>query len=104
MYPDGDLARLDAHKTALRRRIGARREECAAATRGVERPLAWLDRAVALWRRLRPFAALAAIPLTLLAKRALLPRLRIFSTLVKWAPAIFGASRAISALRRPARP
>jgi hypothetical protein len=104
MYPNGDLARLDAHKTALRRRIGARREDCAAALRGVERPLAWLDRAVALWRRLRPFAALAAIPLTLLAKRTLLPRLRILGTLVKWAPVIFGAGRAFSALHRPVRP
>ena len=104
MYPDGDLVRLDAHKAVLRRRIDARRDDCAVALRGVERPLAWLDRAVALWRRLRPFAALAVIPLTLLAKRALLPRLRIFGTLVKWAPVIFSAGRAFSALRRPARP
>lgn len=100
MYPDGELTRLAAHKSALRWRIGARRMECAVAVAGVERPLAWLDRAVAFWRRISPVAKLAAIPVTLLLQRTLFPRPGIFTSLLRWTPAIFSAGRAFSALRR----
>ena len=46
MYPHGELAGLEVYKTALRRRIAARRVECAVAAEGAMRPLLWLDRAV----------------------------------------------------------
>jgi hypothetical protein len=100
MYPSGELNRLAAHKAALHLRIGVRRFECARAAAGVERPLAWLDRVVAFWRRISPIAKLAAIPLAVLLKRALLPRAGLFISLLRWTPAIFGAGRAFRALRR----
>ncbi len=100
MYPHGELAGLEVYKTALRRRIAARRVECAVAAEGAMRPLLWLDRAVVLWRKIRPFARLATIPLALLLKRTLLPRVGFFTTLLRWTPAIFSAGRALNALRR----
>jgi len=101
MYPDGELARLADYKAALRLRIGLRRVECATAVAGVERPLLWLDRAIAWWHRIGPFAKLAAIPVALLVKRTLFPRAGLFTSLLKWTPMIVSAGRAFSALRRP---
>lgn len=101
MYPDGELKRLARHKEILRERISLRREECAIAAAAAARPLAWLDRVVALWRQIRPLARVAAIPLGLLAKRLFFPRLRLFTSLFRWAPAIFGAVKLASAMRRP---
>lgn len=51
------------HKSALRRRIAGRREECVASATRVLRPLGQLDAALALWRRVAPYARLAALPL-----------------------------------------
>jgi hypothetical protein len=100
MYPNGELTRLAARKSALRLQIGHRRLECAHAAAGVERPLAWLARAIAFWRRISPVAKLAAIPLVLLLKRTLLPRAGLFTSLLRWTPAIFSAGRALGTLRR----
>jgi hypothetical protein len=100
MYPDDDLKHLAWHKAALRQRITLQREVCIAATRDVVQPLHWLDRAAALWHQIRPFAKLAAIPLALLAKRLIFPRFKLFRSLFRWGPAIFGAVRMASAMRR----
>lgn len=100
MYPDDDLKHLAWHKATLRQRITLQREVCVAAAKDVVQPLHWLDRAVALWRQVRPFAKLAAIPLALLAKRMILPRFKLFGSLFRWGPAIFGAVRMASAMRR----
>jgi len=103
MYPHGELKQLALHKAALQLRIGIRRFECRRAAAGVERPLAWLDRAVAFWRKISPLAKLAAVPLALLVKRTLLPRTGLFTTLLRWTPTIFSAGRAFTALRRQAQ-
>lgn len=100
MYPHGELARLEEYKAALQHRIAARRLECAVAAAGAVRPLIWLDRAVVLWRKIRPLARLATIPLALLLKRTLLPRSGFLSSLLRWTPALFSAGRVIFALRR----
>jgi len=97
MYPQQELARLAAHKAALRRDIALRRAECAVAATRVAQPLEWLDRVVAFWRRLSPLAVMAAVPLGFLVKRTLGPRLKILVSLVKWGPLVFGAVRGISA-------
>ena len=97
MYPQRELAQLAAHKAALRRNIALHRAECVAAAARVARPLAWLDRVVALWRRLSPLAAISLVPLGLLLKRTFGPRLRILASLVKWGPLVFGAVRGVSA-------
>ena len=100
MYPDGELTRLSYHKAALRRRIAIRREECAAAAAGATRPLAWLDRAIVWWKKVKPLTKVVAIPLTLLAKRLIFPRFRLFSSLLRWGPALFGAAKMAGAFRR----
>jgi hypothetical protein len=100
MYPDSELTHLSWHKAALRHRISLQREVCAAAAADVVRPLVWLDRATTLWKQIRPFAKLAAIPLALLAKRMIFPRFKLFGSLFRWGPAIFGAFRMASAMRR----
>ncbi len=93
MYPQSELTRLAERKAILRRRIGLGRAECAAAAAGATRPLAWLDRALALWRKVTPFTKIAAIPLTLIFKRTLFPKVRLLATLLRWAPALIGAMR-----------
>ena len=100
MYPSGELNQLALHKARLRLRISHRRDELAIAAAEAARPLEWLDRAVAWWRKVKPVAKLAAIPLSLLVKRVLFTRLRIFTSLLRWGPAIFGAMRLASAWRR----
>ena len=93
MYPERELNRLAVHKAALRREIAANRVLCAAAAAGVARPLAWLDRVVAFWRRLSPLAALAAVPVGLLVQRTLFPRLKLLGPLLRWGPLLVGALR-----------
>jgi hypothetical protein len=97
MYPDGELNRLATHKLALRRRIHIERAQCVIAAAGAARPLAWLDRAVALWHKITPFAKLAALPAALLFKRTFFPRLKLFSILLRWAPLAFKIWRGFSA-------
>lgn len=100
MYPAGELTHLAYHKARIRLRIANRREEFALAAAEATRPLEWLDRAVAWWKKVKPFMKLAAIPAGLLVKKVFFPRFRIFSSLLRWGPAIFGAMRMASAWRR----
>jgi hypothetical protein len=104
MYPDRELIRLAAYKAALQRDIALRRVECQVLAVQVAQPLEWLDRAVAFWRRLSPFARFAAVPLGLLVKRTVFPRVRLLRSLLRWGPLIFGAARGIrSAAKRRSR-
>ncbi len=100
MYPQSELIRLAARKAALRQVIARRRIACAAAAARATRPVLWLDRAVALWRKVSPFGRLAAIPLAVLAGRSFLPREKIVRSLLRWGPLAFAAIRS---LRRPTR-
>ena len=93
MYPQPELIRLAARKAALRRDITLRRTQCVSAAARIARPLAWLDQAVALWRKISPVAKLTAIPLAVVAGRMFLPRVKIQGTLLRWAPAVIGAVR-----------
>ncbi|MFA6289210.1 MAG: hypothetical protein WC661_17645 [Opitutaceae bacterium] len=95
MYPQPELNRLAYHKIALRRRIALRRVACSMAAARVARPLEWLDRALAFWRKLAPFAPLAALPLGLLATRAVFSRHKILGALLRWGPLVFGAVRGL---------
>lgn len=60
MHPRENLTVIAAAKSALRLRIACRRIRCADALVHVARPLVWLDQAQATWRRIAPFARLAA--------------------------------------------
>lgn len=103
MYPDGELNQLAVYKAILRRRITRRREDCGVAAAGALRPFAWLDRAIVFWRQINPLAKLAVIPMGLLLKRVLFPRVGFIGKLLRWAPMIFTAGRAFTVLHRPAR-
>lgn len=93
MYPQRELNRLAAHKTALRATIACRRVQCVTAAARLAEPFAWLDRAIAFWRRLAPVMKFAAVPLGFLLKRTLSPRLKLLGSLVKWSPLVLGALR-----------
>lgn len=94
MYPQPELNRLAAYKIGLRRKIAFRRSECATAAAHLARPVAWLDRTVAFWRRLSPLTV-AAVPLGLLLQRTLFPRMKIFGALLRWAPLVFNLLRGV---------
>ncbi len=100
MYPQRELNRLAACKAALRMDIAFRRDQCAEAAIAAARPLEWLDRMLAIWRRLPPAALFGAVPLGFLVRRALFPRARIPSLLLRWGVLVFGAVRIISSAVR----
>jgi hypothetical protein len=105
MYPDRELTQLAAAKAALQREIAVHRAQCAKAAAKAVQPLEWVDRMMAFWRRLPPLARFAAMPLGLLVRHTVLPRLKILRALVRWSPLVFGAVRVISrAVRIPAEP
>lgn len=102
MYPDAELTRLAAHKAALRRRIAARRADCAEALQRVAQPLAVLDRIRDLWRRVAPLARMLALPVGLLFARSVPSRTGFFGRVLRWTPIVFAAWRSFTAAtRRP---
>lgn len=105
MYPRPELIRLAAHKAALRRNIALRRTQCAVAAARLAQPIAWLDRALAFWRRLSPLTRMAAVPLGLVATRTVFPRLKIIGSLARWGPLVAGAVKILRAVAQgPPRP
>lgn len=103
MYPAEELNDLARRKAALRSRISSTRLRCAAAAGEVARPIAWIDRFVAQWRRISPLAKLAALPLGFLLRRTLVGRGAKKSSLVtrtfKLLPTLLGAVRIFAARR-----
>jgi hypothetical protein len=95
MYPQRELNRLAAYKTALRCDIALRRTQCAEVAARVARPLAWLDRMLAFWRRLSSFAPLATGLLGLVVARTVFPRRKILRPLLRWAPLVIGLVRGL---------
>jgi hypothetical protein len=93
MYPERELTRLAANKASLQRDIALRRAQCAEAAARVARPLEWMDRALAFWRRISPLAQLAIVPLGILVKRRLFPRHRLLGSILRWGPLVAGAVR-----------
>jgi hypothetical protein len=93
MYPARELRLLAAHKAALQLDIALGRERCAEEAARLVKPLEWLDRAAAFWKKLSPFAQIAAIPLGILIKRAAFPRLRKLGALMRWGPVVFNVVR-----------
>lgn len=93
MYPEHALTRLTGRKAALQRNITRRRAKCVEAASRVSQPLVWLDRMLAYWRGLSPFAKLAVVPLGLVVRRTLFSRRKILGSLVRWAPLALAAIR-----------
>lgn len=88
MYPRQSLIRLAAHKAALRREIALQRAECVATTREVARPLAWVDRAVAVVQEIPPLARAGLAVMGLWVRRAALQRLSHLSAALRWVPLV----------------
>ena len=95
MYPQRELTRLAAYKTALRWDISLHRTQCAEAAARATQPLVWLDRMLAFWRRLSSYGPLAAVLLGWVVTRTVFPRRKILSSLLRWAPLVFGLVRGI---------
>jgi hypothetical protein len=93
MYPANELRRLAAHKSVVQKRIGRQRTAVYAAVTELTRPLAWLDRVVAFWRRLPPIAKFAMVPLGFLGQRMVSARHRSIGRLLRWGPLAFAALR-----------
>jgi hypothetical protein len=92
MYPQRELAGLAARKAELRKNIALRRIQCAVDLTQVAKPLEWLDRAVALWRRIPPLAKLAALPVGLyVIKHMESPRTKLLASLLRWGPLAYEA-------------
>lgn len=103
MYPQRELTRLNAYKVALQKDIERQRVQCVALVSRVAQPLVSLDRILILWRKVSPFALYAALPLGFLVQRAVVPRVKILGSLVRWSPLVFTVVQRISALvtKRP---
>jgi hypothetical protein len=99
MYPDGDLNELAIRKLVVRQRISMRRRECVEAAERVAEPLEKIDRALAQWRRISPFAKVAAVPLAMLFKKALFPRAKILGSVLRWGPIALKVFRGFRAAR-----
>ena len=98
MYPQRELTRLNAYKVVLQNDIARQRVQCAAMANRVMQPLEFLDRILVFWRRLSPYALLAALPLGIVAQRAVVPRVKILGSLVRWSPLVFTVLHRISTL------
>jgi hypothetical protein len=104
MYPQRELNRLAVLKASLQAGIALRRIQCAEAIVQVSAPLEWLDRVANFWREFAPLIKITAIPLGLLAKRALPTRFKMLGALARWGPLAYGAFRGLRAVLDPARP
>lgn len=69
MFPTQDLTDLARRKALLQANIALCRLECRAAAVELTRPLALVDRGLAMWRRVSPAVKLFAIPAGLLLSR-----------------------------------
>ena len=101
MYPQEELTSLAASKSGLRLRISIRRSECAAAAARLARPIAWIDRAHARWRRLSPLVKLASAPIGILMGRMRIRHLRTVGAVLRWSPLVLGAVRSLTPPRGP---
>lgn len=104
MYPAEELADLANRKIAVRRKIVLHRTQCAEAAGQLARPIAWLDRAIALGRRIRPLLQYIALPLGLFATHRVFSQTKILRVLTRWGPLVYGAAlgaRSLSQGRKP---
>lgn len=103
MYPTAELNDLALRKAAVRSRISSTRLRCAAAAGEVARPIVWIDRVVAQWRKISPMAKLAALPLGFLLRRTFAGRTArrtsLLTRMFKLLPTVLGAARMFAAHR-----
>jgi len=93
MYAERELTRLNAVKSVVRRRIARRRIEISAQMEHVARPVRWVDRAYAYWKKAGPLAQLAAAPLTAWLASKLFGRRKRAGSVMRWVPTIWSVVR-----------
>lgn len=105
MYPHGDLSGVELRRVQVRDRIRLRRRLAELQVQQLAGPLRRLERLRETWRRLAPVAALAAIPVALLAGRRF-RLIRWLGPLLRVAPIAlaFARFRRSPAPGRPAHP
>jgi hypothetical protein len=96
VYPNEELRSLAAGKALLRQRISTRRLECAAEASRLARPIAWIDRALAGWRRLSPLVKMASVPVGLWMGRSRARPLRTAGAVLRWGPVLLGVFRSLT--------
>jgi hypothetical protein len=99
MYPAGELNALAARKELLRLRIAQHRYRCVESVTQLAQPVALVDRAMALWRRMPSIVKLIGVPLGLFFGRKVAPRVGGFSTLLRYAPMAMRVARMVAARR-----
>ena len=102
MYPAAELNTLARRKALLQARISLDRLRCAALASEVARPIDWIDRALVQWRKISPFAKLAALPLGILLKRGILPgkKISLLSRGLRLLPVVLSAFKLFRAHTR----
>jgi hypothetical protein len=103
MYPAQELRFLSERKASLKAVIAVRRLQCAEAAHRVARPLEWLDRVAAFWRRVSPIVQISALPLGFLVKKVFFRKHRILGSVAKWTPMVISALRGLGAAAPPRR-
>lgn len=95
MFADDQLNELARRKELVRARVGLRRLQMIVTAGELARPVAWIDRGLALWRQFSPLVKTAGIPLGLLGLRRLFQRSRAPATKPKegkgWIGILLGA-------------
>lgn len=89
----------------MQARIDVRRWECAEAVVELSRPLAAIERGMAMWRRISPLVKLLGIPVSLLGLRKILRRSRRghISKLIAMLPVIVRGAKAVMQMRAARR-
>jgi hypothetical protein len=101
MYPSGELNLLGARKALVRVRIAEHRWQCIQAAGELSKPVEFLDRAWATWKKISPLMKMAGVPLTWM----LVKRMKIFGRLAKVAsfartlPVILNTAKAVASWR-----
>lgn len=106
MFPNEQLTDLARRKALLQAHIGLCRLECQATATELARPLVLVDRGIEFWRKISPFAKLAALPAGLLLSRffgrsrpAGRGRGGKFATLMSLLPLVVRGARILGAVR-----
>ena len=100
MYSTEELNELLMRKARLRAAIEGNRRACVVQAGEVLRPLAWIDRVMAEWRRVAPLAKAAAVPFGWMLWRKLrLGGAARSAQALRWLPTLLGLVRAVGAMR-----
>ena len=93
MYPSGQLALLQARKIVVRRRIAIGRMHCEDYAAEIAQPLAFIDRAIVMWRKIQPWVKILSVPAGLLIARSRGRRFGQMRSLLRWVPLVLSVVR-----------